>query len=288
MCCPDVIAPVLDAVAALTSATPIVLIDGPSGAGKSTLADRLIDAWSGATRPTLVRMDDIYPGWDGLDAGSEQVVTELLGPLRRIGRGRWQRYDWATRAPAEWHPVDDTAPIVIEGCGSISRASAPLADLRVWITADDVVRKRRALRRDHGGFDAHWDAWQASFDAFVAREAPVGLADLVLDATPRFPPVGARRVYGGDMSTQQPADPEYIVEYIDGPLAGGTERRYLVRGKYDDEVTAVAAVEGLESQFAYNAVDTREINGQLHVRYRFDAPDSDPVEPDVDDNRDAR
>jgi len=87
------------------------------------------------------------------------------------------------------------------------------------------------------------------------------------------------------MNTEQPSDREYIVEYIDGPLAGESERRYLVRGEYDDEVTAVAAVEGLESQFAYTAADTREINGQLHVRYRFDAPDSDPVEADAEDNR---
>jgi len=87
------------------------------------------------------------------------------------------------------------------------------------------------------------------------------------------------------MSTEQPTDPEYIVEYVDGPLAGESQRRYLVDGKHDEEVTAVAAVEGLESQFAYRAVDTREINGQLHVRYRFDAPDSDPVEADPEDNR---
>jgi hypothetical protein len=30
-------------------------------------------------------------------------------------------------------------------------------------------------------------------------------------------------------------------------------------------------------------VDSREIAGELHVRYRFDAPDSDPVEPDTDE-----
>lgn len=81
---------------------------------------------------------------------------------------------------------------------------------------------------------------------------------------------------------------EYIVEYIDGPLEGETDRRVLVRGQHDTEVSAVAAVDGLESVFRYNAVDTREIAGELHVRYRFDAPDSDPVESDADEeNRDG-
>ena len=186
--------PVIGAVARSAAPTPIVLIDGPSGAGKSTLADRLVAAWPAATPPALVRMDDIYPGWDGLDAASELLVTELLMPLRATGCGRWQRYDWPTREPAEWHPV--AAPLVIEGCGSISRAAAPLADLRVWLTADDSARKRRALIRDKGGFDAHWDAWQASFDAFVARENPVALADLVVNADAGCTPFEARRVYG--------------------------------------------------------------------------------------------
>jgi hypothetical protein len=35
---------------------------------------------------------------------------------------------------------------------------------------------------------------------------------------------------------------EYIVEYIDGPLEGKTDRRVLVRGKYDETLSADAAV----------------------------------------------
>ena len=67
--------------------TPIILIDGPSGAGKSSLADRLLAVWPAAGRPRLVRMDDLYPGWDGLDAGSEAVGRDLLEPLRVSGTG---------------------------------------------------------------------------------------------------------------------------------------------------------------------------------------------------------
>ena len=46
----------------------------------------------------------------------------------------------------------------------------------------------------------------------------------------------------------------------------------------------LALVDGLESLFWYDAVDEREVNGQLRVRFRFDADDSDPVEFDEDDN----
>lgn len=77
---------------------------------------------------------------------------------------------------------------------------------------------------------------------------------------------------------------EYIVEYIDGPLAGTADRRYLIGGKYDETVSGYAAIDGIESQFEYKAVDTREVQGQLHVRYTFDAPDSDPYESDPEDD----
>jgi hypothetical protein len=167
--------------------SPVVLIDGPSGAGKSTLADGVVAAWPGRRTPVLVRMDDIYPGWNGLDAASDHIVHELLAPLRTTGAGRWRRHDWERAEPAEWHPVGGGGPLVIEGCGSLSRGSASLADLRVWLTADDSVRKRRALARDNGSFDAYWDLWQAEFEVFTDRESPMLLADLVLDATAESP-----------------------------------------------------------------------------------------------------
>ena len=78
-------------------------------------------------------------------------------------------------------------------------------------------------------------------------------------------------------------DPEYIVEYADGPLVGQTDRRFLVDGKPDERIGVIAAVEGLESTFWYVAADRREVEGQIHVTYRFDQPDSDPVEADKED-----
>lgn len=85
------------------------------------------------------------------------------------------------------------------------------------------------------------------------------------------------------MSETAPSDPEYIVEYADGPLAGTAERRFLVDGKVDERIGAVAAIEGLESLFWYVAGEERTVNGERYVSYHFDAPDSDPVETDKDE-----
>lgn len=183
----ELLAPVLPAVvdALTTTPAPVVLIDGPSGAGKSTLADRLVAAWPGPQHPVLVRMDDLYPGWGGLEAGSALVHEQLLRARSQGGIPRWQPYDWNTAAPGEWVVVNPDRPLIVEGCGTLRRGNAPFSQLRIWIGADDEVRKRRALERDHGGFDAHWDEWQRQFDAFVDREHPVDTATLVLDGTNR-------------------------------------------------------------------------------------------------------
>jgi uridine kinase len=153
-----------------------ILLDGPSGAGKSTLADALVSAWPRAV--SIVRMDDIYPGWDGLSEASRHVHDNLLEPRQRGAASRWQRHDWETGIAAEWHTVPGDRSLLVEGCGALSRPNAPLSSLRVWLDADDDVRKQRALARDHGEFDAHWDDWQRQFARFLAEEEPREAADL--------------------------------------------------------------------------------------------------------------
>ncbi|RJT84825.1 hypothetical protein D6T64_20970 [Cryobacterium melibiosiphilum] len=173
-------------MAALQGTRPdcVVLIDGPSGAGKSTLADVLVAQWPGVAgttaRPTLVRLDDIYPGWAGLDAAIEQLTERVLIP-RSLGRpAAWQRFDWERGEPAEWHPVEPGHPLIVEGCGALAAAHARLSDVRVWMRADDALRKRRALDRDGDAFRSHWDQWQTDWEAYRVRENPEGSATITL------------------------------------------------------------------------------------------------------------
>jgi hypothetical protein len=69
----------------------------------------------------------------------------------------------------------------------------------------------------------------------------------------------------------------YTALYLDGPLAGQTEDRAFIDGKFDDRFPALGAVGGLESTFWYEAGDTEEVEGHLTVKYSFDAADSDPT-----------
>jgi hypothetical protein len=120
-----------------------------------------------------VRLDDVYPGWDGLDAGSAAVPGIL-------STGRWQRWDWVSGTPAEWHELDPRLPVVVEGVGALSRTSRPLADHALWVELDDAERKLRALGRDDY-YAPYWDRWAAQEERFLAREDPRALADLVVD-----------------------------------------------------------------------------------------------------------
>ena len=148
----------------------VLLIDGRSGAGKTVLARRLAASVSDAT---LVSLDDVYPGWDGLAAGAAAVP----GIIRD---GRWRRWNWTADEPGEPASVPRAGSLIIEGCGAISRASRALADHAWWLELDDAERKRRALDRDGDTYAPHWDRWAAQELAFAARENPRELADLVI------------------------------------------------------------------------------------------------------------
>lgn len=161
----------LAARAAASGTRPVVLIDGRSGAGKTTLAHELAPLLGAQ----LVSLDDLYPGWGGLEAGSAAVAQTVL---RERDPG-WRRWDWASKRPKEWHPVDPAAPIVIEGCGALSRANRALATFGIWVDMPAVERRRRALAREPD-FAAHWSEWAAQERSFAAREHPRSLADVVI------------------------------------------------------------------------------------------------------------
>lgn len=157
----------------------IVLIDGRSGSGKTELARAMVQQ---KPELQLVRMDDLYPGWDGLEAGSQHVHDFVITAQVR----RWQRWDWAENAQAEWHVLDQRRPILIEGCGSLSQANRALAAYAVWVELDEPTRRARVSARDGDSWADRWDDWAAQETAFIERENPSALADTIINGSEIF------------------------------------------------------------------------------------------------------
>ncbi|WP_036309124.1 aminobenzoate synthetase [Microbacterium oleivorans] len=169
---------VADAARRVVRIPTIVLVDGRSGAGKSTFADLLSGRLGLAA---LVRLDDVYPGWDGLSAGAETVRERVLIPLREGAPGAWPTWNWTADRPSGRERRVDPAPIVIvEGAGVLTPASAALADVTVWMDAPRDARRSRALERDGETYRPHWERWERQEVAHVREHDPQGLAQFVL------------------------------------------------------------------------------------------------------------
>jgi uridine kinase len=155
----------------------VVAVDGPSGSGKTRLARRLARALGDST---LIRMDHLVPGWDGLEESTDLVRP----PLQRLRAGESTSYrvwDWSAEgwgAPL----IRKAAPnIVVEGCGSGALRLSALVDYLIFVDAPSDVRLRRAIARDGATYEPHWQRWAAQEDAHFAANRTRERADLLID-----------------------------------------------------------------------------------------------------------
>lgn len=150
-----------------------VLIDGRSGSGKTSLAAELAPLMGA----TIVHMDDLYHGWYGLEAAPAVLVDALAA-------GRYRRYDWYAGRLTDVRELDATRPIVIEGCGSLTRSTLEAAAAfagsaqSIWLECPYEERKARALGRDGSMLAPYWEVWEEQEDAVIASEHSRTLADL--------------------------------------------------------------------------------------------------------------
>lgn len=161
--------------------TPIVLIDGRAGSGKSTLAALLQNQLfkEGETLPRLIHMDDLYDGWDGLQAGADYLLRFILTPIANRTKASWQEFDWAKGERDRWREFEGGTPLIVEGCGSLSRQAALAAQFKIWVESPEDIRLARWTEREGG--TEHWARWAAQELDFYARERSAELAELTVE-----------------------------------------------------------------------------------------------------------
>lgn len=158
--------------------TRVLAIDGPSGSGKTSLAAALSTALDHAP---IVHLEDLYPGWDGLDASITRLADGVLRPLAEGRATGYRRYDWDRGADAEWVCVPDPGPVlIVEGVGAGGLPGAPYLSVLTWLDAPAEVRFARAMARDGDTYRPHWQRWADQEIRYFAENDPRGRADLRL------------------------------------------------------------------------------------------------------------
>ena len=163
----------------LTGRSRLVAIDGPGGSGKTTFADRLSLAANGAP---IVHTDD-FASADNPINWWPRMLDQVIAPLARGERSRYQRYDWPSETLAEWHEVDPTPIVIIEGVTAGRAEWVEHLDFVIWIDTPRDVRLERAVERDGAGALDAWDVWMSAEDAHYERDPTRQRADLIVDGT---------------------------------------------------------------------------------------------------------
>lgn len=160
----------------------LVCVDGPAGSGKSTLATQLDQlARQRGLSTSLVNLDDLYPGWDGLPLVGELLRTGIVEPMAAGRSGRYRRYDWASEEYAEQRTVSAADLVVVEGVGAGDPSFADHVSALVFVEAPVEVRLRRGVERDGVALRDQWLAWLPGEAAMHARDRTRARADLVVD-----------------------------------------------------------------------------------------------------------
>ena len=188
-------------VAAVLAAPPtlgagrLVCVDGPAGSGKTTLAAALDRGFRDALRPPgaaadrahvrLLHMDNVYDGWDGLDAGMATVADVGGGAAAR----RASRAATAATTGTGGRFAEERVVAAVRGAAS-SRAWAPAPRRTTTPSPAWCGWTPRPTYDWRGGWSATASrcaptrcAWRAQEDAMFARERTRERADVVVDGT---------------------------------------------------------------------------------------------------------
>lgn len=180
---------VISGLAGRESKRPLLIcIDGFGGSGKSTLAGMIRDA---ADVSAVVEGDDFY-GPEGDDWATfspqegyerffdhERLARDVLRPLRRGARARYQRYDWQHNVLGDWVELPAEGIIVMEGVYMLRPSLREFWDLAIFVDTPWPIRLERQVSRGENTED-DIRLWTDAEKYYERHVNPAVLADLLL------------------------------------------------------------------------------------------------------------
>ncbi len=158
----------------------LIAVDGRSGAGKTTLALELAALLREHHSVAVFHLEDIYPGWDGLDDGVARYVHHVLEPLRTGRPATWSAWDWERGEDGDRRTTAAAEIVLLEGVGAAAALARPLLDAVIWVDADPQTRRRTAIERDGDAYAPFWQRWADQEDRWLAGDDPAAAADVVV------------------------------------------------------------------------------------------------------------
>lgn len=171
-----------------SAARPLVIgIDGRSGSGKTVLSKVLAENLAANHDVTVLRLEDLYRGWNGLEAGMEIFSQDVLPKLAHGEAATYPTWDWQAGdepggAPGPQVTTGPTEVLICEGVGVGARQNREFLDVLIWLRVPDDLRYDRAMQRDGATYRTQWQNWADQERRMLDQDQIYDAADLVLVA----------------------------------------------------------------------------------------------------------
>lgn len=165
----------------LLSGSKTILIDGPSGSGKTSLVSEVKNLLPNSFPIQVVSMEDLYEGWSGISSGN-QLLLRLLD--ERVHNKEPQNSEGIAFSPWDWHEnrrivtntLNPNLPWLVEGCGSVSQATAKFSCNNIWVERSFFVRFCAVRRREKISV-VTWLLWERDAHRFAKQQKTHELLD---------------------------------------------------------------------------------------------------------------
>jgi uridine kinase len=158
----------------------LIAIDGYGGSGKTVFASRL----SGSLGDVPIVHTDDFASWENPHNWWDRLEEDVLGPLERGDRVRYQAYDWTGHHLGDWLEIAASDVVIIEGVSSSRLAMSGRLAIAIWVDAPRAERMARGIARDGEAMRPQWELWMAAEDAHFAVDQTIDRAELMVDGSP--------------------------------------------------------------------------------------------------------